>query len=73
MDHNNNQDDETKEEFADSRIVKTIRSLRKHSAKKSTQSSKSVKDQNGTAKEGQRDFKITKKKSSTNKSRIQVC
>ncbi|CAI2371554.1 unnamed protein product [Moneuplotes crassus] len=62
----NNQTDESKENYVDGRNVKTIRSLRKSSAKKGTQSSKSIRESNASQKDSRKDFKITKKKQANN-------
>ena len=51
------ENDEVKEEYVDSRNVKTIRSLRKSSAKKSIPS---IKSEGVTPKESGKDFRISK-------------
>lgn len=72
MEKENDSNEDSKDEIVDNRNVKTIRSLRKHSAKKSAQSSKSIKDSNVNSRESHKDIKITKKKTANNKSRVLV-
>jgi hypothetical protein len=64
-------EEDNKDEYVDSRTVKTIRSLRKSSAKKTPQTTKIVKRQDNAENEGQKEFRI-KKKSSVNKSRVMI-
>lgn len=72
MEKESNSNEDSKDEIVDNRNVKTIRSLRKHSAKKSVQSSKSIKDSNVNGRESHKDIKIGKKKTANNKSRALV-
>ena len=58
------------EDFVVNTNVKTIKTLRKNSAKKTAQSSKSIRGSIGAQKESQKDFKISKKPQ--HKSRIIV-
>ena len=67
---NSKQEDGLPDEFADSRTVKTIRSLRKESAKKISRSSKNVSGNDKNENDKKKDFRIVKKKQSTNKSRV---
>ena len=61
-----NSNEESKDDFVDGRNVKTIRSLRRNSAKKATQSSKNIRESTGQSKDKRKDVKITKKKTSNN-------
>ena len=67
---NSKQEDSLPDEFVDSRTVKTIRSLRKESAKKISRSSKNVSGNDKNENDKKKDFRIVKKKQSTNKSRV---
>lgn len=67
---NSKQEDGLPDEFVDSRTVKTIRSLRKESAKKISRSSKNVSGNDKNENDKKKDFRIVKKKQSTNKSRV---